>query len=233
MKTQDGTSHTRHALILQLARSFVVFVSPSPGPWPAANLAKPASHRPTKQATSIRSAVWSLCTAHCVGTRRWSFNQRIQKGRDKIKLFNIRSYLASIQSHNFELLNFSYYHFWFLSPVHENHAHAVKARTVQTTRSTRTKYSGHRDQVCHTSIELLLLSLTCLRRSSPLSKLWTSARIFITCAYMRRFSIRCFSQRPTSSVVSSVSETHLFMSKWRLNKDIRKSRPPTPTNTKF
>lgn len=47
----------RHALILQLARSFVVFVSPSPGPWPAANLAKPASHRPTKQATSVRGLI--------------------------------------------------------------------------------------------------------------------------------------------------------------------------------
>jgi hypothetical protein len=67
--------------------------------------------------------------------------------------------------------------------------------------------------------------LVCIRSSSTLSKLLTSALIFATCAHRWSFFICCFDWRSASSANRSVPETHLFVPKSRLNEDLQYNRP--------
>jgi hypothetical protein len=69
--------------------------------------------------------------------------------------------------------------------------------------------------------------LACVRSLSSLPKLPTLARTFATCSCRRSFFIHCFSQSSASCISWNVPKTHLFVSKWMLNEDLRHNRPPT------
>jgi hypothetical protein len=58
--------------------------------------------------------------------------------------------------------------------------------------------------------ELLFLRLTCVRSSSPLTKLSTLAHTYINCADRRSFLTRYFGRKSASSTDSSVHETLVY-----------------------
>jgi hypothetical protein len=79
---------------------------------------------------------------------------------------------------------------------------------------------------CCTSLGLLLLRCFAPKAFS-MSRLTTSARTFATCVCGRSFFTHRFAQRPASSVLHYIPETHFLIPMQRLFEDLRQGRPPT------